>query len=308
MTSRIAVLVSALALAACGGAKPEAFTLRFQALVDGAPKGCTDELTGFGAGSDQKVGINDLRFYVSNLKFTDRAGNTVAATLDKNDFQYDSAEGQVSLIDLTGNTEGTCGMSMLGGGEGTARTNDSIKGTTLLGEVAGVSFDVGVPQPVMKKVIADNTAEGAPSPMREMYWSWNSGYRHLVFNFTVRTPTNAPGEGYLHVGSRNCNAMGMKALADRDRCEFVNTPKVALTGFDLTKDQVGLDLRKLLANIDFVSPLYDANFVVIGMGPGVECHSGPTQPDCAPLFTSLGLDMGTGGATAAGNTAFVKSP
>jgi hypothetical protein len=196
---------------------------------------------------------------------------------------------------------------MLGGGEGTARTHTAITGTTFVKDVAQVTFDVGVPQPVMKKVIAENTAEGSPSPLAEMYWSWNSGYRHLVFNFTVKDAANTSGEGYLHVGSRACGAMGMKALADRDKCDFVNTPAVSLTGFDLTKDKVGLDLRKLLAGLDFVSPLYDMNFMVIGQGPGVECHSGPTQDDCPIVFGSLGVDIGTGSSTAASNTVFVKA-
>ena len=299
--------LTAASLTGCGRA-PEPFSLQFAPLVDGAAVGCTDDLKGFGTSTDHRVGINDLRFYVSNLKLTDSAGRTVEATLDKNEFQYDSAEGWVGLVDLTGNSDGTCATTMLGGGEGTGRTHAAITGTTLLRDVAAVSFDVGVPQPVMKKVIADNTAEGAPSPLAELYWSWNSGYRHFVFNFTVRTSGNASGEGYLHVGSRNCNAMGMKALADRDACEFLNTPKVALTTFDLSKDKVGIDLRKLLLGIDFVSPIYDANFAVIGMGPGVECHSSPTQPDCGSVFGALGVEMATGAAAPANNSAFVRAP
>jgi hypothetical protein len=40
-----------------------------------------------------------------------------------------------------------------------------------------VTFEVGVPQHLMKTTIATSSAEGAPSPLGEMYWSWNSGIR-----------------------------------------------------------------------------------------------------------------------------------
>jgi uncharacterized repeat protein (TIGR04052 family) len=299
------LLISSLVLSACA---PESFSLQFAALVDGAPVGCNETATSFGTPATNRIGVNDLRFYISNLQLLDRNGRAVATSFDKNDFQFDSPEGRVALVDLTGNTEGSCAASMLGGGEGTARTHTAITGQTLLSEVSQISFDVGVPQAVMKKVIADNTAEGAPSPLAEMHWSWNGGYRHLVFNFTVKNEANVDGEGYLHVGSRNCSTMGMKALADRDSCEFVNNPKVSLSDFDLKKDTVGIDLRQLLSGLDFVSPVYDMNFMPIGTGPGVECHSSPMQTDCPIAFGQLGVDIATGQATAAGNKVFVRKP
>ncbi len=116
------------------------------------------------------------------------------------------------------------------------------------------------------------------------------------------------GEGYVHVGSLDCAAMAGKALADREKCTFVNTPAVSLSSFDLSKDTVGIDLKKLLQGLDFVSPKYDANYMVIGQCPGVECHSSPMQPDCASVFSSLGLDMASGVATASTNSVFMRAP
>jgi aminoglycoside/choline kinase family phosphotransferase len=56
----------------------------------------------------------------------------------------------------------------------------AITGSTFVDKVASIKFDVGLPQALMKKVIAKNTAEGAPSPLnttdpkfREA-WHWMS--------------------------------------------------------------------------------------------------------------------------------------
>lgn len=289
--------VSALGANGCTSSVPvEPFELRFAATADGAVVGCTSTISGLGPSSDVSIGPSDLRFYISNLRFFDAAGAEVPVELDESAFQLTTAAGQVSLIDLTGNTEGTCEGSAIAFAEGTARTNDVIRGRTRVGDVARVSFDVGVPQPLMAETISTYSAEGAPSPLDEMYWSWNSGYRHLVFNFTVTAGAES-GEGYLHIGSTDCAAEGQLALEDRARCGFVNTPSVTLPDFDLRTSSVGLDLRALVSGLDMVSNVYDPmTFEVIGTGPGVECHSSPMQEDCAQIFDNVGLDITTGSA------------
>jgi uncharacterized repeat protein (TIGR04052 family) len=306
---RFAVPACAVALAACDSdpdEDPAAFSLRFSAVVDGQEVGCTDQLTGFGPNGDAAIGVSDLRFYVSNVRFTDSAGQPVELTLDVNDFQYTDANGSVALVDLTAASDGSCAASSIAFAEGTERTHSAITGQTLVEQVAGVSFDVGVPQAVMKAVIAEHTEEGAPSPLNEMYWNWNSGYRHVVFNFAVDAAGGESGAGYVHVGSRDCAPDAGKALEDRDACTYVNTPTVSLPALDLASQSVALDLRQVLEGVDFLSPIYDPDtFEVIGEGPGVECHSSPMQPDCAPIFTRFGLDMATGAASAAANAAFV---
>lgn len=286
-----------------------AFELKFALEVDGKAVGCTDDLSGFGPMGSHHVGINDARFYVSNLTFRDASGAPLDVTLDQNEFQLVSADGTVSLVDLTGVGDGTCTASSVAYAEGTARTHAAITGKSRVSKIASVSFDVGVPQILMKKTIAGYTPEGAPSPLSEMYWNWNSGYRHFVFNFSVKDGAGKNGEGYVHVGSRDCAAMDTgKALTDRDACTYVNTPKVDLPGFDVTKHTVGIDVRRLLKGIDFVSPVYDpTTFEVIGEGPGVECHSSPMQPDCGNVFANVGLALDSGVSMAPAPT-FVKLP
>jgi len=281
------------------------FALGFAPMAGGRAVGCTTSITGLGADAGFTVGLSDLRFYVSNLHFYDASGAEVPHTLDRNDFQYADGSGAVSLVDLTGNTEGSCASSAIAYSEGTARTHLAVTGTTQPDRVATVSFDVGVPQPLMKSIIASNTPEGSPSPLAEMYWSWATGYRHWVMNFTVLDSTGTHGDGYMHIGSRNCGPTGGNALSDRNSCEFVNTPAVRLSGFDLKKDKVKVDVTSALAGLDFQAPIYDPNtFEVIGQGPGVECHSSPMQPHCPVIFPHFGLDMATGTANAANDAVF----
>lgn len=299
------LLFTSLAGAGCGQtASP--FTLQFAAALNGTAATCDQELTGLGPTKQHTVGVNDLRFYVSNLQFKNSAGEPVALTLDSNEFQLNMDSGSVALIDLMGNSSGSCAPTAVAAAEGTARTNSVVSGTTLVDEVAAVSFDVGVPQAVMKSVIGVNTPEGAPSPMSEMYWSWASGYRHFVFNFAVRDAMNSTGDGYLHIGSRNCGPPAGRALSDRAACEFLNTPQFSAPQFNLKTNKVSVDIGALLAGLDFVAPIYDPKTqMVIGQGVGVQCHSSPSQPDCPSVFSGLGVDPGTGVAQAAGNRVFV---
>lgn len=303
-------LSTALCLIGCGSddpdpPQPRAFALSFAAVANGEHVGCKDRIEGLGPDGKSTVGLSDLRFYVSNLKLWDAAGQAVASTLDESDFQYASEAGQVSLVDLTGNTEGSCAGNAIAFAEGTKRTNDAITGTAVVEQVKSVSFDVGVPQAVMQDVIGNHTPEGAPSPLAEMQWTWASGYRHFVMNFTVADADGNTGDGYAHVGSRACGPADGLALEDRERCDYVNTPQVALDHFSLDANVVTLDIPSLLADLGFVAPVYDAEtFEVVGEGPGVACHSMPDQPDCATLFQHFGLDIGAGTAKATRNVVF----
>lgn len=307
------VLCVCVASVACGSDADEApskpaspFELTFVATANGDAVGCSDTIEGLGASEEHTAGLSDLRFYVSDLRFANAAGKSLEFSLDENEFQYVSNEGSVVLIDLASNDEGTCADSAIANAEGTARTNRVVSGETTVEDVRSVLFAVGVPQQLMKQTIATNTAEGAPSPLNEMYWNWATGYRHFVFNFTVDSGDEA-GDGYLHVGSRDCGPEDGMALEDRDECGFVNVPQVVLDDFDLAADRVQINLPALLKELDFVAPIYDTTtWEVIGEGPGVECHSSPTQPDCESVFSSLGLDADSGEADASENSVFSK--
>lgn len=303
-------LSAAALLTGCGSddaetPEPRAFALSFAAVANGEHIGCEDTVDGLGPDGADSIGISDLRFYVSNLKLWDASDKEVPVTLDENDFQYSSEAGEVALVDLTSNTKGTCAGNAIAFAEGTKRTDDSVTGTTLVDSVKRVSFDIGVPQAVMQDVIANHTPEGAPSPLAEMQWTWATGYRHFVMNFAVTDAEGKTGDGYAHVGSRDCGPADGLALEDRERCDFVNTPQVSLDAFDLDENVVTLDVPAVLAGLDFISPVYNLDtFEIIGEGPGVECHSSPEQPDCPALFDHFGLDIASGKAKASRNVVF----
>ncbi|MEM7530390.1 MAG: MbnP family copper-binding protein [Pseudomonadota bacterium] len=302
------VLIFAAAVVAAterAGAEPVPFSLRFVAMHGSDPAGCTDAITGIGPSGDISVGVNDLRFYVSDVTFRDGAGTALPASLTPSPFQLVAAEGAVALVDLTDASSGACAPGSVSFGEGTERMNDAVTGTRAPGGAATVSFRIGVPQRLMRAVIAATAAEDAPSPMREMHWNWAAGYRHFVLNHTVDVTDGRFGEGYVHIGSMDCGPAEGKALSDRDRCGLVYTPAVTLSAAVGAETVVAVDLAPLFAAVDFVAPVYDPEtFAVIGERPGTDCHSSSRQPDCMVIFPAFGLDMGTGEADAAANRIF----
>lgn len=290
-------------LAACDPNK-QPFALPFVAVAGADSVSCTDPASGLGDRDDIDLGISDLRFYVSDLRFFDDAGQEIPVMLEENPFQHREDAGQVTLIDLTSNREGTCTDNAIALAEGTARTHTAITGLVDAARVKSLRFDVGVPQALMQSVIANNTAEGAPSPLDEMYWSWATGYRHFVLNATLRQG-DQQGDAYVHLGSRDCGSEDGLALEGRDRCGFVNTPKVALDVDDLQGTAITVDVARIAEGLDFIAPVYDPiTFEVIGEQLGVSCHSEPSSDDCPPIFGAFGLDIETGAADAEGNAVF----
>lgn len=291
------------ALVACsdsnGPDELEPFTLNFAAVHNGETVGCGNVIDGLGPSGTVSVELADLRFYVSNLRFYDEQGAELPVELDVNDFQYHGDEGDVALVDLTGTASGACAGTGLSFPEGTGRTNGVVTGLTRPDLVHSIAFDVGIPQALMKDVLASHTDADAPSPLAEMHWSWAFAYRFLVMNFTV-SDGGTPGEGYVHVGSTDCGGDGTRALTDRDACGRINTPAVRFEHFHLD-DAVGLDVDALLAGLDFRVEQTPGGPMI----PGVASHSSPTQPHTATIFANLGIDMATGASDAANDAVFV---
>lgn len=288
------------------------FSLNFTAMSGVEEVSCDTMLSGFGTEGHYSVGVSDLRFYVSNLAFYDQYGAEIGMTFNDNEFQLNHDRGFVGLIDLTSNGTGSCTTDAVANGEGTARTNKVITGMMLDTGVSKVTFDVGVPQAVMKDVIATQSAEDAPSPLNEMYWSWASGYRHFVMNFSIENMMGTKGEGYIHIGSRDCgDDGGLLALENKESCDFVNTAKVELDNFDPNMNQVVIDIDNLLANLAFSASMSEhgshsstsTDDDMTMDAPSVTCHSAPPamQADCAAIFDNLGLDTEDGSATVSDN-------
>lgn len=277
-------------------ASMEAFQLNFSAMSGTEEVTCDTTSAGFGTNDEYSIGLKDLRFYVSNVTFYDEYGVAIESTFDDSEFQLNHEQGFVGLIDLTSNTSGSC----LDAG-GTERTNTMLTGMMLDTGVSKVTFDIGVPQAVMKDVINTSSAEDAPSPLNEMYWNWASGYRHFAMNFTIENTSALTGGGALHVGSKGCGSTdGILALEDKDTCDLVNTPQVELTDFDPSINTVIINLDALLTDVAF-STTTDGEETL-----AVNCHSNnPGQADCTPIFNNFGLDTEDGTATSSDNSVVI---
>lgn len=291
-------------LAGCGSGSESSveenipFTLDFTAKSAGEAISCDTSHNQFGTQELHAISVSDLRFYVSNIQFYNVNNEEISVELDANDFQLHNEQGFVGLVDLTSNVSGACADEALGG---TERTNSGISGTIIGGKgtVDHISFDVGVPQAVMKDVIATNTQEDAPTPLNELYWSWASGYRHFLMNFTIENTAGVTGKGLVHLGSRNCGGDGLLALEEKDTCDSINTPKVNLSNFNPVNDTVVLNIDAMLNNVQFAATANETT-------PTVSCHSNPAQTDCTAVFENFGLDINDGSANADANLVFIK--
>ncbi|HEY7772018.1 MAG TPA: MbnP family copper-binding protein [Marinagarivorans sp.] len=303
----VAVSLALMLLSGCGDSSSttqvsnapnettDAFNLEFKAMVGELALNCDDTYSGLAAEQNYAIGVSDLRFYVSNIQFYDTNGASLATTLDDNAFQLNHAAGSVSLIDFTGSDSGYCELAA----EGTARTNTQITGQVADSAIAAISFDIGVPQATMKAVIAaTDNVEDTPSPLAEMYWSWASGYRHFVMNFTAMdaTHTEFTENSGVHLGSRDCGTTG-KALSEQDHCGLLNTPMVFLDNFDPSINSIVVDVEAILANLQAADFAGGGSF-------GAQCHSGISQDACHAVFPAFGLDLLSGQASAQNNSVF----
>ena len=82
------------------------FSLNFIAKSAGETVTCDNSHNQFGTDELHAIAISDLRFYVSNIKFYNENNEEVSIELASNDFQRQSEQGFVGLIDLTSNTSG----------------------------------------------------------------------------------------------------------------------------------------------------------------------------------------------------------
>ena len=300
------LLMIALGLVACGGGggsnsedTSTEISLNFKPIAGGMDVSCDTEVSGLGPSATYSAGFGDIRFFISNIRLYDNDGDEVEFTMDDNDFQLNHEDGSVALIDFSDTSEGFCELQGLD--EGTPATNSVITGIAA-DAVSAVSFDVGVPQLLMKSVIGAGSFEDAPAPLNQLVWSWVGGYRHFIVNFSLMNAENTEmlPNGAFHIGSRSCGGnggTGVNALEAQDECDFINTPHVDFDNFDPSSDEIAVDMVAFLANFS------DEN-ATAGMAFGLQCHSAPTQGTCVSLFPNFGIDMATGLAEAESNSVF----
>lgn len=217
------------------------------------------------------VTVQDMRFYVSNIRFLKADGSEVAFQLDQdNEWQYQN----VGLLDFENKQNGCTGDT---------RLNSDLSGTATVDEYTGLRFDLGLPFALNHQDVAL-----APAPLNipGMWWNWQGGYRFVRID--LKTPPVTVGavtltDWLIHLGSSNC-VSGGGAIPPVTECGNPNRVSITLKNFDPRTDTVIADLSGLLTNID------------LGQNTPAPagCMSGINDPDCTQLFTNFGLDLQTG--------------
>ncbi len=231
-------------LAGCGPADVP-FELRFAAASGNAPVDCAGRLA-------------DLRFYVTDLAVLRPDGGRARVDLAANG----RWQGQgIGLIDLEDGT-GSCA-------NGTPDGNDRLVGRVPPGDVAGLSFVIGVP---FASNHADPLAAAAPLDDMSMHWHWRSGYK-----FLRAAATDGKRRVSVHLGSAGCRG----AVTAIEGCNFPNRVAVTLPDWRPGKS-VTVDLGQLL------------EAVPVGAEPVTHCESGPADPACAGLMPVFGFDVASG--------------
>jgi uncharacterized repeat protein (TIGR04052 family) len=192
-------VAAAAALTACGGgeSEPKSVTVEFVAVAGSTPIDCSSTLSDLGT-THATGTVQDLRFYISNVKLLKRGGGEEALTLAATDnFNASKGTDSVTLIDLEDKT-GNCA--------GTAAMNNVIKGSAPAGDYVGIKMTLGVP---LSMNHTDQSADVSVTPAvinnavnPGMAWNWTGGRK-----FTKIEVTNAAWTAptfTVHLGSTGC--------------------------------------------------------------------------------------------------------
>lgn len=258
--------VCALALFGCSSDKSDV-TIEFEGLVAGQKAECGRTYEGIGT-SESAFSLEDFRLFVHDVRVVTADGREVPVALEQDGrWQHED----VALLDFE--TGGSACPA------GNAETNTRLRGTVPeAGPFVGLRFTVGVPFELNHE---DVTLAPPPLNTSAMFWSWQSGYKFVRID--GRTDEGAPF--FFHLGSTGCD--GDPLVGGVTACARPNRVEVRIEEFDPEQEKLEVDLAALFAGNDLASDEAD---------PG--CMSDPEDPDCAPIFERLGLDLG--GASAQG--------
>lgn len=248
-----------------GGAGVVPVTITFEGRVGEEPFDCNATYTALGMAMTD-VTITDFRLYIHDVRLHATDGTEVPVELDQDGlWQYKN----VALLDFE-DKSGACA-------NGTAETNNAIHGMAPAGTYDGVMFRLGVPEDLNH---ADVAAAPSPLNLSGMFWNWNGGYKFLRVD-SVPTVAGA-GPFNLHVGSTGCT--GDPAIGDMVTCDRPNIADIQIMGFDPLTTKVLVDYAAVVQNSDLS--------MNAGGSPG--CMSSPMDPECAPVFAQLGIDIADG--------------
>lgn len=248
--------------------------LRFVAEVNGQAFECGQSYKNIGT-TRSTMTPTDFRMFVSQVQLMTAEGKAVPVQLAQD--KTWQLEG-IALLDFE-NGQGPCR-------NGTPPMNTVVRGTVPAGQYTGVKFTVGVP---FDRNHGDPTVAPAPLSSTAMFWTWQGGYKFIKFDtatsgrpIQVAKPATDGGgnaSGFsVHLGSTMCASPSRTQAPTA--CKNPNRIDVTMTDFDIKKNQVVVDIGRVLAgsNVDVNAPK---------TSPG--CMSFPKDADCPPVMNAMGL-------------------
>lgn len=233
----------------------QALTLNFQSVVGDQDFACDQVFEDIGTNASSLT-ITDNRLYISNIRVVDDAGVEHPLELEQDGvWQFED----VVLLDFEDGT-GNCT-------NGNEPTNFQAVGTTSATSFAGVVFDLGIPESLNH---SDSAIMPSPLNLTSMWWSWQGGYKFV----RIEGSTSELDGWRLHLGSTACTGDPGSEIS----CSNKNRPEIRLEG-GVDADPILFDIAELLKASDLSQ---DA-------GGAVGCMAGPEDPECAPLFETLGI-------------------
>ncbi|NVJ08362.1 metallo-mystery pair system four-Cys motif protein [Myxococcus sp. AM001] len=236
----------------------------FEARVGSEPFACGRTYTGVGTTGTTYEPL-DFRVFIHDVRLVTAAGAEVPLELTQDErWQHEGT----ALLDFA-DKSGQCT-------QGTAATNLRITGTAPQDDYTGLRFKLGVPASLNHLDVST-----APSPLNDtsLYWSWRSGY---LFARIEGQTTGLPEGHFMHLGSTDCAPPPEGQTNGTAGCTYGNRPEVVLNSLNLETGKVVLDLAALFDGANL-----DANAAVPNTAVG--CMSQQSDPDCAEIFTHLGL-------------------
>lgn len=251
-------------------------TINFAMKVGEQDARCGEVYEGMGA-AGSPLEINDMRFYISNVRLVNNKGEETPVTLEQDGLW------QVEDVALLDFEDATAGCADTGTPDFNTTIRGSVSEQTFVCpecEPTAIRFDLGVPFALNH---LDVTAAPSPLNIPAMWWNWQGGYKFVRVDLETDAAAT-DGAWFIHLGSTGCQAPD-KNTPPAEPCARPNIVDVTLDGFDVTKNIVVVDIASLLADVD----LSESTPQPAG------CMSGPDDPDCAVLFPAgFGLDIPTG--------------
>lgn len=263
-------------------AEGNALALSFSVSFGDEPADCVSRYEGFGPAGDQRVGLEELRFFIHGVELINAGGERVPATI-VDEAPWQSAG--VAYLHFANPADGCLS-------DDTRR--DEIRIVVPEDDYEGLVFRLGVPEELNH---LDPSLAASPLNIVQMHWGWMMGYLYFRAELSVETDSEG-GEGSMehfaiHIGSMACE--GSLVPEPDIHCAYPNRGLIELPSFRPGRDTILLDLAALIGRTD-LRPESEEHHGSAGCMSELD-PEGEGYAECIEPMTSLGIEYGAHPAT-----------